>query len=314
MAAGRAARRGERRAGLADLALVPALVWGWPRWLWAVVRTAQTLAFARRSVGPPVPNAGAPGAPRPPAPARRPRRRRRPPASRHKRSLSRKAQVPAGPGASTRHLLAPLGTVEGAHHSRAGPRSAETARIRYGWQRPAAQGDSRRPEDVRQRSWCAGSLPLQRRSGPLGLKCHAPSTGSHGRVRLGGGDKWSRPERSVRSPGAQDYRPAGSAPPPAPGRPERSRCRHDPPDGPGSPRRPHALPWPPGLGAEKQELSVPTVAAGRRLGTIPTAAGCLLHTCRAEQPGRGLLLAGLTPSSGRRACARIPNFLVAVPV
>ncbi len=37
---------GVRRAGLADVALAPALAWGRPRWLWAVVRTAQTLAFA----------------------------------------------------------------------------------------------------------------------------------------------------------------------------------------------------------------------------------------------------------------------------
>lgn len=37
---------GVRRAGIADLALVPALAKGRPRWVWAVVRTGQTLAFA----------------------------------------------------------------------------------------------------------------------------------------------------------------------------------------------------------------------------------------------------------------------------
>lgn len=35
-----------RRAGVADLALVPGLAWGRPRWMWAVVRTLQTLGFA----------------------------------------------------------------------------------------------------------------------------------------------------------------------------------------------------------------------------------------------------------------------------
>lgn len=37
---------GVRRAGIADLALVPALARGRPPWVWAVVRTGQTLAFA----------------------------------------------------------------------------------------------------------------------------------------------------------------------------------------------------------------------------------------------------------------------------
>ena len=35
-----------RAAGLVELALAPALVWGRPRWAWAAARTALTLAFA----------------------------------------------------------------------------------------------------------------------------------------------------------------------------------------------------------------------------------------------------------------------------
>ncbi len=35
-----------RAAGLVELALAPALVWGRPRWVWAAARTALTLGFA----------------------------------------------------------------------------------------------------------------------------------------------------------------------------------------------------------------------------------------------------------------------------